>query len=237
MKRLQIIPSTSINTIYQMSADVLHRGIPFEQTCADHVVRRVEAEMLGCCGRSCGWNNRSCTAWPFFTKSEKVMWLEECCTELNVLSGSSRERMCDSVLSPAQVPLVSELNTQAKKGTDVGGAYIGQDPRLFWTTRGLSKFKDEVKNLKIVPKDGDLVDSEFLEYFSNVRQKGVQNGWFKQEDLIQEKTGSTSLVQTSGCNLKGMDPCHKDTKRLKIKKCMAEAMWQVSDKPDPDLAK
>ena len=45
---------------------------PLHQSCADRVVRKVEAEILGCCGRSCGWNNRSCMAWPFFTKSEKV---------------------------------------------------------------------------------------------------------------------------------------------------------------------
>lgn len=35
----------------------MHRedfSLPFEDTCADNVVRKVEAEMLGCCGRSCG---------------------------------------------------------------------------------------------------------------------------------------------------------------------------------------
>ena len=96
-------------------------AMPSEETCADEVVGKVEAEMLGCCGRSCGWNNRSCASWPFFTKEEKVEWLQECCSEFNVLQNSSRENMCDSVLSRKQVRLISHFDTKAKKG-DVAGA-------------------------------------------------------------------------------------------------------------------
>ena len=234
----EIVKNTIVNM--QLMADVQGLAIPPEQTCADRVVRKVEAEILGCCGRSCGWNKRTCAALPFFNKSEKVMWLEECCTELNVLSGSSRERMCDSVLTPGQVQLVSKLDqyTKAKSGTDVGGVFIGQDPRLLWTKDGLLEFKHQVKKLKRVPKDGDLVDSEFLEDYPDLRETGIEKGWFKlkQEDIFQEKRSSTSLVQADGCTPKGMDPCHEDTKRPKIKKCMAGAMSQVSDKPDPDFA-
>ena len=233
----QEIVSETIAKIKEMAESMYNDGIPPEQSCADHVVRKVEAEILGCCGRSCGWNNRSCTAWPFFNKSEKVMWLEECCTELNVLSGSSRERMCDSVLTPEQVRLVSTLNkyTKAKAGTNVAGVFIGQDPRLLWTTDGLEEFKDEVKKLKRVPKDGDLVDSEFLEDYPNVQEEGLHKGWFQQEEIIGDKTGSTSFVQADGCNLKGMGSCPDDTKQLKIKTCMAGEWWQASDKPDPDM--
>ena len=70
----------------------MHRedfSLPFEDTCADNVVRKVEAEMLGCCGRSCGWNGRSCMSWPFLAKGEKVEWLQQCCGEFNVLQNSS----------------------------------------------------------------------------------------------------------------------------------------------------
>ena len=214
--------------------------IPYEATCADQVVRRVEAEILGCCGRSCGWNNRSCMSWPFFTKTEKIEWLEECCTEFNVLNGSSRERMCNSVLTPEQVELVSKLDTNVKN-TDVGGAYTGQDRRLIWTKAGLFKFDAQLKKQKTVPKDGDLVDSEFLEENHEIRQKGLQNGWFREEEEVKGNKGtSTTMLQTGGglsdgCNLKGMDTCHEDTKRLKVKKCMAGAPWQVSDKPNADL--
>ena len=96
-------------------------AMPSEETCADEVVGKVEAEMLGCCGRSCGWNGRSCVSWPFLTKNEKVEWLQECCSEFNVLQNSSRENMCDSVLSRKQVRLISHFDTKAKKG-DVAGA-------------------------------------------------------------------------------------------------------------------
>ena len=97
--------------------------------------------------------------------------------------------MCDSVLTPQQVQLVSKLNkyTKAKSGTDVGGVYIGQDPRLLWTTEGLLKFKHQVKHLRRVPKDGGLVDSEFLEKNTDVHQEGIEKGWFKQEEIIEEK--------------------------------------------------
>ena len=176
----------------------------------------------------------------FFQKKEKIEWLEECCTEFNVLKGSSRERMCNSVLTPEQVQIVSKLDKKAMKDTDVGGAYIGQDRRLLWTTRGLSKFKNKVKKLKTVPKDGDLVDSEFLEENQDVRQEGIKNGWFKEEEEMKGNKGTaTAVLQTGGladgCKLTGMDPCHEDTKKLKIKTCMAGTLWQVSDKPDADL--
>lgn len=104
-----------------------------------------------------------CMAWPFFSKDEKVSWLEECCTEFNVLNGSSRERMRDSVLTPEQVQTLSKFDTKAKTDTDVGGSCIGQDPALLWTQKGLSKFKGQLKKLKKKLKKGDLVDSDFLE--------------------------------------------------------------------------
>ena len=74
-------------------------------------------------------------AWPFFTEKEKVNWLDECCTEFTVLNGSSRDKMCDSVLSKKQVEKISKFNTKAKEDTDVGGAYIGQDPPLLWARK------------------------------------------------------------------------------------------------------
>ena len=49
--------------------------------------------------------------------------------------------MCDSVLTPEQVQTLSKFDTKAKTDTDVGGSYIGQDPALLWTQKGLSKFR------------------------------------------------------------------------------------------------
>ena len=55
-----------------LEKDVFKGGMRFENSCADRVVRKVEAEMLGCCGRACGWNNQSCMGWPFFTTEQKA---------------------------------------------------------------------------------------------------------------------------------------------------------------------
>ena len=82
-----------------LAKDVLGHQVPFPQTCAERVVKHVEAEVLGCCGRSCGFNGRRCLLWPFFSPKEKVEWELECCAEMNVLKNSSRELMCNSVLS------------------------------------------------------------------------------------------------------------------------------------------
>lgn len=57
------------------------RGVPAFVGCAEKVVKQVEANLLGCCGRTCGWNDQSCMSWPFMNQTEKVNWLEECCTE------------------------------------------------------------------------------------------------------------------------------------------------------------
>ena len=49
-----------------LADDVVFNHVPFAQTCAEHVVQHVEAEVLGCCGRSCGFDGRRCLLWPFF---------------------------------------------------------------------------------------------------------------------------------------------------------------------------
>ena len=42
-------------------------------------------------------------------------------------------------------------------------------------------------------------------------------------------------MQADGCNLAGMDQCLEDTKLLKLKTCIAEDLWKVSDIPDPNF--
>ena len=66
-----------------MQGDHDSRPIPVGETCAARVVKKVEAEIFGCCGRSCGWNGRSCISWPFFDEQQKADWQAECCTEYN----------------------------------------------------------------------------------------------------------------------------------------------------------
>ena len=68
--------------------DVKQNVMLFEESCADRVVRvrTTLSAQLSCrrfqpllCPRS--WNNKSCMAWPVFTRDEKLDWLEECYSE------------------------------------------------------------------------------------------------------------------------------------------------------------
>lgn len=228
------IVNETLKNIKKMDDDVDWRGTPSERTCADNVVRKVEAEILGCCGRSCGWDSRSCRSWPFFDKTEKVDWLQQCCSEYNVLQNSTRERMCDSVLSPKQIRLVSQFDTKAKKG-DVGAAYVGQDPQLLWAEPGLDEFHKQLK-LKQPPKENEPVGSDFFEKNPDVRKQGLEKGWFR-EDPEQP----TSLAQLGGttCDeslqkMKNKEHCTDETWRKVLNTCVQAEEWQISAKPDPN---
>ena len=52
-----------------------YRGISTTRSCAERVVRKVEAEIMGCCGQTCGWNNVTCMSWPFLSKQDRVTWV------------------------------------------------------------------------------------------------------------------------------------------------------------------
>lgn len=103
---------------YQVFSDLGH-GRGFEDSCAERIVKKVEADILGCCSRACGWNQNQCTYWPFFGAENRGSWEAECCTEYNILEGSERDRMCNSTLSKAQLEQVEEdpqpSNTKEQK--------------------------------------------------------------------------------------------------------------------------
>jgi hypothetical protein len=167
--------------------------------------------------------------WPtFFTKNEKVEWLEECCSEFNVLRNSTREVMCNSVLTPQQVNLVSKLDINVKNGTDVGGSYMGQDPPLLWTSKGLrlKKFRRQLQKLKVEPKEGDQVSSNFLENNPKIRQDGLEKKWCRKEKIAEEKKGPTSLAQTrpSPCTSKALEFNQRTptSKRHIVETCLRE---------------
>ena len=218
----------------------MHRedfSLPFEDTCADNVVRKVEAEMLGCCGRSCGWNGRSCMSWPFLAKGEKVEWLQQCCGEFNVLQNSTRERMCNSVLSPRQVRLVSKFDTKPKQG-DVGGAYMGQDPRLLWAKPGLEKFRKERNRFKQKPKENQPVTSDFLEKHPDVYKEGLKEGWFR-EEKDPEEMSSLAEIGASTCHdlqktMQKMQRCSPEMQRQARETCLRQEGWQASAKPEKE---
>ena len=74
-------------------------GRPLQEQCAKTVVQKVEGELLGCCARSCGWTGTRCSLWNYMDEEDQFEWKAECCTEYNILRNSSREKMCNSMLS------------------------------------------------------------------------------------------------------------------------------------------
>jgi len=108
-----------------------------QEICADRVVREVESEIMTCCARSCGWNGHSCMYWPLMTSTEQADWESECCTEMNILNGSTREKLCDSTLS--------------KRDKEISNAII-------------DKRTNTAKDREIIGQDGDVsVASSFME--------------------------------------------------------------------------
>ena len=59
-----------------------------EERCAELVVREVEAETLGCCAKTCGWNGRTCGLWDYMNPADQQDWQLECCAEGAILNGS-----------------------------------------------------------------------------------------------------------------------------------------------------
>lgn len=59
-----------------------------EERCAALVVRKVEAETLGCCAQTCGWNGAACGLWDFMNDEDQQDWKLECCAEGAILNGS-----------------------------------------------------------------------------------------------------------------------------------------------------
>ena len=162
------------------------------ETCANEVVRKVEAHILGCCAETCGWNGAACTFWPFFSVAEKGAWEAECCTEWNVLAGSDREKLCDATLTPSQKVLADEHDLEK---SEKGAVLLGQDEQLKWTRNGARNFHSEHV------QEGQVVSQEFLlkdRTPSISIQDGLDEGWW-----IREVLTSSSLLElgdrTSDC--------------------------------------
>ena len=126
---------------WRIFSDVVKSWNPpsLEEACAKRVVQKVEAEILGCCAESCGWNGRACMYWPFLSSTEKGQWEAECCTELNILAGSSRATMCDATLTGNEK---QEVIRDGQPNTEEERKMIGQDP----VGRGTSFLQEEDTN-------------------------------------------------------------------------------------------
>jgi len=95
------------------------------EKCSKFVVREVEAETLGCCARSCGWNGATCGLWDFMSDAAQQDWKFECCAEGAILNGSSRQKMCNSVLPQERQRILAEHDEPYN--TSGLPSFVGQD--------------------------------------------------------------------------------------------------------------
>ena len=215
-----------------LANDVEWKHVPFAQTCAERVVQHVEAEVLGCCARSCGFDGRRCLLWPFFSPKEKVEWNLECCAEMNVLKNSSRELMCNSVLPDRLAKKASNFDLEEQSGTDVGKVLLGQNSSLVWTKEGA---QESALGKEAKAHGGEKVSMEFLLEHKDVGEEYLRLGYFKEKPLSKILNESTSLVQVSSqddtCNFgKFQHQCPQKFMTTFVKKC--NEAWSVTQESE-----
>ena len=219
---------------FLLAMDVGYKHIPYAQSCAKRVVQHVEAEILGCCARSCGFNGRTCLLWPFFSPKEKVEWDVECCGEMSVLKNSSRERMCNSVLPDRLAKKASRYDLEEQNRTDVGKVLIGQNTSLVWTREGI-KFqfpKEDEEEAESTPREGDKVSMDFLLEHQKVGEEYLRLGYFREKPVSKMLDESTSLMEVSSqdstCDFgkfKKQCPTHFVTNYMKT----CQDSWNVAE--------
>ena len=80
-----------------------------------------------------------------------------------MLKGSSRQRMCDSVLSPADAAKVSKNDVTEPPDVDTDAVIVGQDSFLFWTDAGVkSDLAKDYASMDGPPQVGEPVDMLIL---------------------------------------------------------------------------
>lgn len=69
------LASLTMENLRNMAVWDPQKGISPTRSCAERVVRKVEADIMGCCGRTCGWNDKTCMSWPFLSKQDRLSWV------------------------------------------------------------------------------------------------------------------------------------------------------------------
>ena len=119
-----------VDTIHHNMANIMVAGGTKNvlKACAAMVIQPVESHILSCCGEACGWNKLTgfCENWFFMSSADKSLWLDECCSEIQIVEGSDRQIMCNSVATLAER---KELTKEDIKETDLGLQFkLGHSP-------------------------------------------------------------------------------------------------------------
>ena len=142
-----------------------------------------------------------------------------------VLKNSSRERMCNSVLSKHDADLASK-DDLSQEGKDVAAAYVGQDLQLLWTQKGVdSELGRNYSWLQPKPEAGEEVTEQLLQLQPNIRKKALQEGWFEEREL--ERASFMQIWQTGGsCDPEEMKRCTDDMKQWRTSVCAKQEGWR-----------
>lgn len=208
--------------------------IPLQKSCATRVVRKVEANILGCCARSCGWDSETstCTLWPFMSKSAQEAWDAECCSQLTIMKHSDRELMCNSILNRSQEKEMDAGDTDQHTNSQADALTDGEDMPVYWTKDGVTSWIGKVMSAK----EGHAVNQWLLRLEDNITVKqGKQDGYWTTRGLQFH----TSLLQgelASGaqCSEEGLRNCHKDLYSSYVIACAEEGKWSQYSSDDSD---
>ncbi|CAE7832167.1 unnamed protein product [Symbiodinium microadriaticum] len=200
--------------------------------CADFVVKKAEANVLGCCAKACGWNGAVCMRWPFLNETEQDGWLGECCAEHNIMRGSERSRMCNSV-EPAATAELTEGDLVVDK-TPWLSPVVGQDEDIYWTEAGA---KTDLGKIAFA-ETGSRVHDSFLSITTLSLQEGILLGLWSVEKKPGAKSPAASPAAAAGLaeiwtgQVSGDGSCNKDdtcpdnTQSWTVQSCARSKGWQ-----------
>jgi len=223
-----------VKLIHKDSLPISKMGIQgrgsYRELCSKFVVQKVESNLLGCCGQSCGWNGASCAQWPFIPQSQQEAWKEECCMEEHILRGSERELMCQSVLTRRDAEEYYALDLQPK---DPGmAAFVGQDEELVWAPLGVKSQLGKPAWAAV----GGLVSDGFLRWQPFSVQEGLLLKFWeirkKTDNESQDTKFARSFLQMGtmsskmSCKSFNLGTCAEHLRHTFHETCVASAGWR-----------
>jgi len=207
-------------------------AMPLEKVCAERVVKRVEAETLGCCARACGWNDVTCTLWPFMTVDEQENWQAECCSSLTIMKNSSRELMCNSRLPVSEEVEMTSGDTEQSTPSQADSLADGEDLDQYWTKEGVTSDIGKLMGAKI----GQKVNAWRLMLENTTVSQGIADGWWSnplkflkpewQKSDAPQAIRKSSLIEVDSCQTKDeFEGCHEEFKSQYLNSCAMEHKW------------
>ncbi|CAE7352154.1 unnamed protein product [Symbiodinium sp. KB8] len=141
--------------------------------------------------------------WNFMGRSDRIHWQGECCSEKNIIIGSERYFMCQSVLSNDTVK--EEVRRLELPPSDPGiASFVGENEELQWTELGAKSLNPAAW---AVP--GKIVHDSFLRVQPLTFSQGLKMGFWRiaETRIPKTKMPGASLLQGKS-RRNGDSPCH-----------------------------